>query len=94
MDGREIVDDSVKAGAAQPESVWDYPRPPRLELTERHLRVVHAGVMVAETRRALRILETSHPPVYYFPPQDVAMELRESFDELRGIEGSPGVLCE
>ncbi|WP_353069318.1 hypothetical protein RBB75_01675 [Tunturibacter empetritectus] len=43
------------------ESVWDYPRPPRLERTERHLRVVHEGVMVAETRRGMRILETSHP---------------------------------
>ena len=46
------------------ESVWDYPRPPRLEPTTRHIRVVFNGITVAETRRALRVLETSHPPVY------------------------------
>ncbi|MBM3670589.1 MAG: DUF427 domain-containing protein [Actinobacteria bacterium] len=54
-----------------PESVWDYPRPPRLEPTERHLKVVLGGEVVAETRRAYRVLETSHPPNYYFPPADV-----------------------
>ena len=75
----------------QQESVWDYPRPPRLEPTTRHLRVVHAGIVVAETRRGLRILETSHPPVYYFPPADVArQELRPSgrrstFCEFKGV---------
>jgi len=76
---------------AQLESVWDYPRPPRLEATLRELRVVHRGVTVAETRRGMRILETSHPPVYYFPPQDVAMRLlrpsrrRGSFCEFKGV---------
>ncbi|ADI14422.1 DUF427 domain-containing protein [Truepera radiovictrix] len=59
------------------ESVWDYPRPPKLEPTTRHLRVAFAGVTVAETRRALRVLETSHPPVYYFPPEDVRLDLLE-----------------
>lgn len=53
------------------ESVWDYPRPPRLEACRRHLRVEFGGVTIAETRQALRVLETSHPPVYYFPPADV-----------------------
>lgn len=56
------------------ESVWDYPRPPKVEETEAHLRVVFNGVTVAETRRGKRVLETSHPPVYYFPPEDVGME--------------------
>jgi uncharacterized protein (DUF427 family) len=55
------------------ESVWDYPRPPRVEKTDRHLRVVFNGVTIAETRRALRVLETSHPPVYYIPPEDIRM---------------------
>lgn len=63
----------AKPGPNQ-ESVWDYPRPPRVEETERHLRVVFNGVTVAETRRGKRVLETSHPPVYYFPPEDVRME--------------------
>jgi uncharacterized protein (DUF427 family) len=56
------------------ESVWQYPRPPRLESSSRHLQISHAGLLIAETRRSLRILETSRPPVYYFPPEDVAME--------------------
>ncbi len=55
------------------ESVWDYPRPPIAEETARHIRVVFNGVTVAETRRAKRVLETSHPPVYYIPPEDVQM---------------------
>lgn len=56
------------------ESVWDYPRPPRIEPTPRHIRVVFAGVTVADTHHAKRLLETSHPPVYYIPPQDVRQE--------------------
>lgn len=73
------------------ESVWDYPRPPRLEPTARHLRIVHAGQVVAETTRALRVLETSHPPVYYLPQADLAMHLlrpsgqRGSFCEFKGV---------
>ena len=53
------------------ESVWDYPRPPRLEPTSRRLRVVLGGEVIAETVRGLRVLETSHPPNYYFPPDAV-----------------------
>ncbi len=53
------------------ESVWSYPRPPRLAPSAAHVQVVFNGVTVAETHRALRVLETSHPPVYYIPPQDV-----------------------
>jgi len=71
------------------ESVWDYPRPPRLEPTARHIRVVLNGEMIAETRRALRILETSHPPVYYIPPEDMRMAYltstaRKTFCEFKG----------
>jgi uncharacterized protein (DUF427 family) len=53
------------------ESVWDYPRPPRLERTGRHVAVRFGGVVVAESQRAWRVLETSHPPVYYLPREDV-----------------------
>ncbi len=56
------------------ESVWDYPRPPKLELTNKHLKINFNGEIIAKTNRAFRILETSHPPVYYFPPEDVRME--------------------
>jgi uncharacterized protein (DUF427 family) len=59
---------------ASKECVWDYPRPPRLEPSSRHLKVVFAGQLIAETGRAYRVLETSHPPVYYFPPEDIRME--------------------
>ena len=46
------------------ESVWDYPRPPRLEPVLETLKVIFAGTVVAQTRSGYRVLETSHPPVY------------------------------
>ena len=54
------------AGPGQ-ESVWDYPRPPRVEPSGELVVVRLGDVVVAETRQALRVLETSHPPVYYLP---------------------------
>ncbi|MCS6842375.1 MAG: DUF427 domain-containing protein [Roseiflexaceae bacterium] len=74
------------------ESVWDYPRPPRVEPTSRRVRVVFGGVTIADTRRALRVLETSHPPTYYIPPEDVRMEYltptdKRSFCEFKGTAG-------
>lgn len=53
------------------ESVWDYPRPPRLEPTAKHIQVIHQDLVIADSHRAWRVLETSHPPVYYLPPEDV-----------------------
>ena len=53
------------------ESVWDYPRPPRVELSSRRIRVVLGGSVVADTTRAHCVLETGHPPVYYVPLADV-----------------------
>jgi uncharacterized protein (DUF427 family) len=53
------------------ESVWDYPKPPRIEPVTKRLRVVFNGATVADTIRGKRVLETSHPPVYYFPREDV-----------------------
>ena len=54
------------------ESVWRYPRPPALEREARRIRIVHGGVVLADTTRAFRVLETSHPPSYYLPPEDVS----------------------
>ena len=54
-----------------PESVWDYPRPPRVEESRRRVRVVLGGEVVAESARSKRVLETSHPPVYYIPLEDI-----------------------
>ena len=56
------------------ESVWDYPRPPRLEDADKRVKVVFGGVTLAYTTRAKRVLETSHPPVFYIPPDDIRME--------------------
>ena len=73
------------------ESVWDYPRPPRLEATLRRLRIVHGGVVIADTVRGMRVLETSHPPVYYLPQRDLNMPVlrpsarRGSFCEFKGV---------
>lgn len=64
----------VAPGPGQ-ESVWDYPRPPRVEPTARRIRVIFNGVTIADTTRAFRVLETSHPPVYYIPPEDVRAEV-------------------
>ena len=68
------------------ESVWDYPRPPRLEPVPERIRIVVDGVTIADTTRAFRVLETSHPPTYYVPPEDVRMDL------LRPASGSS--VCE
>jgi uncharacterized protein (DUF427 family) len=57
------------------ESVWDYPRPPRLEPVAERLRVEFGGEVIADTTRGYRVLETSHPPVYYIPPDDVRRDL-------------------
>ena len=61
----------VQPGPGQ-ESVWDYPRPPALVASDRHVVVRRAGTLVADTRRAFRVLETSHPPTWYVHPDDVA----------------------
>ena len=57
------------------ESVWDYPRPPRVERTQRRIRAIAAGVVLADSTASIRVLETSHPPTYYVPPADVRMDL-------------------
>lgn len=72
------------------ESVWDYPRPPRVEASSQHIQVIIDGLIIADTRRAKRVLETSHPPVYYIPPEDVRLEhlvrnSHSSFCEFKGM---------
>jgi uncharacterized protein (DUF427 family) len=54
------------------ENVWDYPRPPALVPCEPRVRIELGGVVIADSGRALRILETSHPPTIYIPRADVA----------------------
>jgi len=78
----------IAPGSGQ-ESVWDYPRPPRAEAMDEHVVVEFAGRTVADTRSAVRVLETSHPPVYYVPLEDCDRELlvpssRRTFCEFKG----------
>ena len=72
------------------ESVWDYPRPPRVEQSSRQIHVVFKNTTIAETSRAIRILETSHPPVYYIPLRDVQQQFlsrsdHQSYCEFKGL---------
>lgn len=72
------------------ESVWDYPRPPRLEPSTRQVRIEFAGEIIADTIHAYRVLETSHPPTWYIPPADVKKTVlvpsqSQSFCEWKGV---------
>ena len=68
------------------ESVWTYPRPPKLESTSKNIRIVFNGIVIADTTSAYRTLETSHPPSYYIPPSDINMDCI--------MRDSGGSLCE
>lgn len=57
------------------ERVWDYPRPPAVMACERRVRVQLGDALLADSARALRVLETSHPPTIYVPPADVRADL-------------------
>lgn len=71
-----------------PENVQSYPRPPALEPVPQRILIRLGGAVVAETVRALRVLETHHAPTYYLPPEDVVAELipaqGSSFCEWKG----------
>ena len=76
--------------SAAKESVWDYPRPPRVEPVSAHIEVAHNGVIVVSTKDAVRVLETSHPPTYYLPSADFAEGILEpvsgnSYCEFKGM---------
>jgi len=62
------------------ESVWDYPRPPRVEHCDRHVRVEHGGEAIAQSDRAVRVLETASPPTIYIPAADVRADLLVGVD--------------
>ena len=57
------------------ESVWDYPRPPALKRDGRRVEIRFADVILADSRRTQRVLETASPPTFYIPPEDVHVEL-------------------
>lgn len=70
--------------------MWDYPRPPRVEPSSAEVLVVLGGVEVCRTSRALRVLETSHPPAWYLPvadwlPGSLETAAGSSFCEWKGV---------
>lgn len=71
------------------ESVWDYPRPPRVEADTRRIVVKVRSTVIADSVSAVRVLETSHPPAFYVPTEDIEMSLlemgsRSTFCEFKG----------
>lgn len=76
---------AVSPGPGQ-ESVWDYPRPPRLEADQRRITVWAGARRLADSQRSYRVLETASPPTFYLPPADVDVSL------LKGLSGA--TFCE
>ena len=81
-----VMPDPTSAGT---ESAWSYPRPAVAEPTQRRLKIVHRSVILADTQKGIRTLETSHPPSYYFPSDAIAPFVlkpsrRRSFCEWKG----------
>lgn len=73
------IPDPVRPGQ---ESVWSFPRPAVAEPSAAHIVIEHSGRRIADSRRTVRTLETSHPPTYYIPVEDIAEGV------LRRAEGS------
>jgi uncharacterized protein (DUF427 family) len=72
------------------ESVWDYPRPPRIERVDWRVRVIHAGTTIVDAPWADRVLETSQPPAYYVSAEFVDLDVlvpseRHTFCEWKGV---------
>lgn len=79
----------VEPGPGQ-ESVWDYPRPPRIEASDKLVEIFFNGHRIAASRNTKRVLETSHPPTFYIPPRDVNLEFligsdRRTVCEFKGV---------
>lgn len=86
--GKQRPPFALTPGSGQ-ESVWDYPRPPRIASDPRRVTVKAGDELIADTRRAVRVLETASPPTFYLPPDDVRLELLrrtpgDSFCEWKG----------
>lgn len=68
------------------ESVWDFPRPPALQQSASHIVIKARQQEIANTTRAIRVLETASPPGFYIPPSDI------DFEQLIPLPGSS--ICE
>src|SRR5688572_20970159 len=73
MTDRDRLPHVIKPGPGQV-SVWDFPRPPRIEPVNARVRVEFGGQIIADTTAALRVCETASPPTYYIPPSDIAQQ--------------------
>jgi uncharacterized protein (DUF427 family) len=71
-DQRPPFADTPNAGQT---SVWDHPRPPAIAADAREIVIRWGDVEVARTRRAVKVLETAHPPSFYLPWDDVVRHL-------------------
>ncbi len=83
--GKVRPDFADRPGPGQ-ESVWDYPRPPRLVRDRRRVLVQAGDVTIADSTHAVRVLETAGAPTVYIPPSDVKQQLL--------IEAPGGSMCE
>lgn len=66
-----ILSTPIKPATGQ-ESVWKYPRPPQLEHSRKRIEIIFAGARIVDAPESVRVLETSHPPVYYISPNFIA----------------------
>jgi uncharacterized protein (DUF427 family) len=70
-----------------------------LENCDRQVQIFYHGVVIAYSRHSKRVLETSHPPVYYLPQTDIRMEFlrpsrRTTFCEWKGVASYYDVVVE
>ena len=83
--GQKRPSTAIAPNAGQ-ESVWDYPRPPKIEIDRRLIIVSVNGKIIAESHSTLRLVETASPPTFYIPPKDI--------DKTLLTQGSRSSLCE
>lgn len=55
-------------------SILDYPLPPVPENFYKNVRIIFNGIEIANSKKAIRVLEKGHPPVYYISNDNVKME--------------------
>jgi uncharacterized protein (DUF427 family) len=72
------------------ESVWDYPRPPKVVASSSKISVLHNDSVIARSTATYRVLETASPPTFYIPKKDVDWTLlvpapEQTFCEWKGV---------
>ena len=72
------MDETINEQATERESVWAYQRPPAVEAVPQRIIIVFNGEVIADSQNAKRVLETSHPPTYYIPLEDIKTEVLQA----------------